>query len=150
MCCYALPARCTEPSAERGPGAYPSKMMTNRIRRLVAGGVLAASAVIGAATALAQPDNPADPGPITPGSPGAPQGPNDLRCIAQPTNGACAGGPYAFPPGSPPGTIPGSPPGAIPDAFPGTMPGMMPGVMPGAPPGGGMGDMGGMPGMGGI
>ncbi len=117
-------------------------MNTTRIQYLLAGGVLAASAILSAPTALAQPDNPANcvtdpanaacltmPG-VSPTSPGAPVSPNDLRCIAQPGNGVCAGGPYAMP-GTPPGTIPGAPPGSPPGTFPGTIPGMGGGGMGG-------------------
>jgi len=101
----------------QGQSAYHLKMNATHFRYLIAGGVLAASAILGAPTALAQPDNPVNcvtdptnsaclaiPG-LTPNSPGQPVSPNDLRCIAQPGNGVCAGGPYALT-----GTIPGAPP----------------------------------------
>lgn len=65
------------------------KMNTTRIQYLIAGGVLATSAILGVPTAVAQPDNPADPG--TPTVPGVPVAPNDVSCIAQPGNGVCAG-----------------------------------------------------------
>ena len=130
------------------------KMNTIHLRQLIAGGVLAASAILGAPGALAQPDNPVNcvtdpantaclgmPG-LTPNSPGAPVAPNDLRCIAQPGNGVCAGGPYAMP-GMQPGTIPGAPPGSPPGTLPGTIPGAPPGMPPGTLPGT-------IPGMGGI
>jgi hypothetical protein len=169
------PLHCRRLSAEapnvQGQSAYHSKMNTVRLRHLIAvAGFLTASAVLHAPTALGQPvdcfTDPTNsacltmPG-VTPTSPGAPLSPNDPRCIAQPGNGVCAGGPYApdsmpgtipgAPPGSPPGTlpgtIPGAPPGSPPGTLPGTIPGAPPGSPPGTPPGGGMGGMGGMGGI---
>ncbi|GJF09935.1 hypothetical protein NGTWS0302_16640 [Mycolicibacterium cyprinidarum] len=131
-----------KPPWPRGREAYHVKMNIVRFRYLMVCGVLAATAIVGAPTALAQPGNPADcvASPensacaMTPGSPGAPTSPNDLRCISQPGDGVCAGGPYGVP-GSTPG-MPGGP----------GMPGM-----PGMPGGmGGMGGMGGAGGMGGF
>ena len=68
---------------------------------------------------------------MMPCAPGAPVSPVDLRCIAQPGNGVCAGGPYAPLSGAP--------------GMPG-MPALTGGAgMPGAP-----GGMGGAGGLGGI
>lgn len=146
-------------AAEAPPGqeqrAYYLEMNAVCLRHLIAvAGALTASAVLSAPAAPAQPVNcftdPTNsacltmPG-VTPTSPGAPLSPNDIRCIAQPGNGVCAGGPYA-PPDSMPGTIPGAPPGSPPGTLPGTIPGAPPGSPPGTPPGMGPG-MGGMPGM---
>ena len=142
---------------DQGQSAYHLKMNTTRIQYLIAGGVLAASAVLGAPTSLADPGSSVEPCTTVPCGPGAPVSPVDLRCVSQPMNGVCAGGPYAWPggagaPGAPGAPMPGMPmPGTPGD--PG-MPGS-PG-MPGAPglpggiadPGGGMGGMGG--GMGGM
>ena len=115
-------------------------MNTTRIRNLIAGGVLAAAAILAAPIAVGQPDNPGDcaahpgggacmvmPCMTMPCAPGAPVSPVDLRCVSQPMNGVCAGGPYALPGAS-------------------GMPGMA--GMPGAPGSGG--GMGGMESMGGI
>jgi len=144
-------------------------MNATPLRHLIAvAGILTASALLSAPTALAEPVNCFTDGAnaacltmpgVTPTSPGVPMSMDDLRCIAQPGNGVCAGGPYAIPgvtpgteppgtipgapPGSPPGTLPGTIPGAPPGSPPGTLPGTIPGTPPGMPPG-----MGGMPGTG--
>ena len=44
---------------------------------------------------------------MMPCAPGAPVSPVDLRCIAQPGNGVCAGGPYGLHGGMP--VMPGMP-----------------------------------------
>lgn len=98
-----------------------------RLRRLFAGGILAAAAVLGAPAVAAEPgfgDDIGDPtnpmSPMAPGNDGMgdptnpfdvgniPQAPNDIGCIAQPGMGVCEGGPYdPLPQGGL--TIPGMP-----------------------------------------
>lgn len=87
-----------EAAPDQGQSAYHLYMNAIRLRHLIAvAGVLTASAVLGAPTALAQPvPCPADP-----------------ANAAQPGNGACTSpdsmyGPISGEnPGSPPGTLPG-------------------------------------------
>ncbi len=80
-------------------------MITTRFQNLIAGGLLAVSAALGAPSAAAEPDNPGDPG--NPTGPDVPMAPNDVSCIAQPGIGACAGGPYGLHGGMP--VVPGMP-----------------------------------------
>lgn len=74
------------------------KMNTTRLRHLIAGGVLAASAILGAPTALAQPVNPDNPGDVA--NPDVPTNANDARCIAMPWVLACGGTKYGGVPGA--------------------------------------------------
>ncbi len=90
------------------PGRTKERMMSwtdvSRVRNTMAKGALAGALVVVAATgsagsAIAMPafgGTSIAPVPLQPSGP--PTGPDDPRCISQPTNPVCQGGPYAPPP----------------------------------------------------
>ncbi len=80
---------------------YHLLMNAARLRNLIAGGVLATSAIFTAPPTLAQPDNPADPAnPGDAGTSAPPSNANDARCIAMPFWIPCQGGSYGQVPGA--------------------------------------------------
>src|SRR5690348_7149545 len=116
ICCNAPIATRRRGSFRRTcEGQWMSGMMTRAVRRAMTSTAVAATlcGALAMGTPLAAnatPDVTGMPGMLArldDPDPGGPTNPDDPRCIGQPANPVCAGGPYAPPP--PPAGVPTGP-----------------------------------------